>query len=132
MIDGRGGRHSLVSQSHLPSRIQTTGVENTIDQSVLDDVIARVVEVADPEKIILFGSAARGGMTRNSDIDLLIIRKGGHSRRLVGQIYRRLRGVEIAVDAIVVSPEDVERYKDSHALVIKPALREGTVVYGGA
>ena len=38
-------------------------------------------------------------------------------------------GSALAVDAIVVSPADVERYKDSHPLVIKPALREGRVVY---
>ena len=100
-----------------------------LKQSVLDDVIARIVEVAEPEKIILFGSAAAGGMGRDSDVDLLIIREGGHCWKLVGRMYRKLRGVGVAVDAIVVSPEDVERYKDSHALVIKPALREGRVVY---
>ena len=40
-----------------------------------------------------------------------------------------LIGVGHAVDVIVVTPEDVERYRDSHALVIAPALREGKVVY---
>ncbi len=100
-----------------------------VEQRVLDDVIERIVDVAEPEKIILFGSAARGGMGPNSDIDLLIIKHGGDALDLMGRIYRRLHGVGAAVDAIVVSPEDVERYKDSHALVIKPALRDGTVVY---
>ena len=101
----------------------------TLDTGVLDDLVARVVEVAEPEKIVLFGSAARGQMDRNSDVDLLVIRKGGDSHSLVSRIYRRLRGIGVAVDVVVVSPEDVERYKDSHALVIKPALREGRVVY---
>ena len=50
----------------------------------------------------------------------------------MGQIYRNLHGVGAAVDALVVTPEDVERFKDSHALVIKPALREGKVVYEAA
>ncbi len=100
-----------------------------VEQRVLDDVIERIVDVAEPEKIILFGSAARGGMGPNSDIDLLIIKQGGDALDLMGRIYRRLHGVGAAVDAIVVSPEDVERYRDSHALVIKPALRDGTVVY---
>ena len=40
--------------------------------------------------------------------------------------------IRVAVDAIVVAPSNVERYKHSHALVIKPALREGTVVYEAA
>ncbi len=100
-----------------------------LDQSILDDIIGRIVEVADPEKIILFGSAAQGGMGPNSDIDLLIIKKGQDLRNLTARIYRSMFGVGAAVDAIVVTPEDVERYKDSHALIIKPALREGIVVY---
>ena len=101
----------------------------TLEQAILDDIIGRIVEAAQPERIILFGSAARGEMGPNSDVDLLIIRQGGHSRRLMGQLYRRLHGVGAAVDAVMVSPAEVERYKDSHALVIKPALAEGRVVY---
>ena len=104
-------------------------VRGMLDQSVLDDIVGRVVEVAVPEKIILFGSAARGTMGRNSDVDLLIVKRGTDLRKLTGQIYRRLRGVGAAVDAIMVTPDDVERYRDTHALVIKPALREGKVVY---
>ena len=99
------------------------------NQEILAEVIRRVVEVANPEKIILFGSAARGDMTCNSDLDLLIIKEGGDPLDLMGQIYMRLHGVGAAVDAIVVAPEDVERFKNSHALVIKPALLEGKVIY---
>jgi predicted nucleotidyltransferase len=104
----------------------------TLDPKILDDIIRRIVEVAQPEKIILFGSAARGEMGPHSDVDLLIIKAGADALDLMGQIYRNLHGVGAAVDAIVVTPEDVERYKDSHALVIKPALREGKVVYEAA
>lgn len=101
----------------------------TLEPKVLDDIVNRIVEAARPDKIILFGSAARGEMGPHSDVDLLIIRKGGHSRKLVGQIYRKLHGVGAAVDTVMVSPADMERYKDSHALIIKPALAEGRVVY---
>ena len=100
-----------------------------LDQSTLDDIIRRVVEVAEPERIILFGSAVRGAMARNSDVDLLIVKEGGDAKSLTAQIYENLYGVRVAVDAILVSPADLERYKDSHALVIKPALQEGRVVY---
>lgn len=100
-----------------------------LDQETLDSIVGRIVEVAQPERIILFGSAARGEMGRNSDVDLLIVKDGADALDLMAQIYRKLHGVGAAVDAIVVSPADVERYKDSHALVIKPALREGRVVY---
>ena len=115
----------------MAAETQQVGIGNTmtLERAVLDDIIKRIVETAQPERIILFGSAARDEMGPNSDVDLLIIRKGGHSRKLVGQIYRKLHGVGAAVDAVMVSPADVERYKDSHALIIKPALAEGRVIY---
>ena len=102
---------------------------HVLDQGILDDVVRRIVEVAQPEKIILFGSAASGRMGPHSDIDLLIVKEGAQRRTLAGRIYDNLHGAGVAVDVIVVTPADIERYKDSHALVIKPALKEGKVIY---
>ena len=101
----------------------------TLEQGTLDDIIGRIVEAVQPERIILFGSAARGDMSRNSDVDLLVVKEGENAWTVMGRIYENLYGVDAAVDAVVVSPEELERYKDSHALVIKPALQEGRVVY---
>jgi len=99
-------------------------------RDILDEVIRRIVQVADPEKIILFGSAARGESGPNSDLDLLVVKSGPtHRGRLAEDIYMNLIGVGEAVDVVVVTPEDVDRYKGCHALVIKPALREGKVIY---
>jgi predicted nucleotidyltransferase len=103
--------------------------KKTIAPEQLHKIIRRIVEVAQPEKIILFGSAARGEMGPHSDVDLLVIKSDAHRLELTGQIYRHMHGVGAAVDIIVVTPEDVERYRHSHALVIAPALREGKVVY---
>ncbi len=101
-----------------------------VDISGLAEVVRRIVEVAHPDKIILFGSAARGEMGPNSDLDLLVIKSGPiHRGRLTENIYMNLFGVGQAVDLIVVTPEDVERYRDSFCLVIEPALREGKVIY---
>ena len=102
---------------------------NEIEQTVLDEIIHRIVETAQPEKIIMFGSAARGEMGPHSDVDLLVIKSGAHRRRLAQEIYMNMMGAGQAVDVIVVTPEDIERYKDSFALVIEPALREGKVIY---
>lgn len=101
-----------------------------VKSKVLGEIVRRIVKVAKPEKIIMFGSAARGKMGPNSDVDLLVI-KGGkfHRRRLAGKIYMNLHGVGQAVDVIVATPRDVERYKDCFALVYYPAVREGKVVY---
>ncbi len=103
--------------------------KRTLDQGTFDDVIARIVEVAEPERIVLFGSTVRGSRGANSDLDLLIIKDGADPLDLMARVYRRLHGVGAAVDAVVVSSDEVERFKDSHALVIKPALQEGEVVY---
>lgn len=100
-----------------------------VAQAVIDEIIRRVVEAAQPEKIIMFGSAARGEMGPHSDIDLLVVKSGAHRRQVAQEIYMNMMGVGQAVDVVVVTPEDVERYKDSFALVIEPALREGRVIY---
>ena len=99
------------------------------DPAILADTIKQVVAAAQPDKIVLFGSAAHGTMGPDSDLDLLVIKGGKFNRhRVTTAIYRQLSG-EIAVDAIVVTPEEVERYRNSHCLVICPAMREGKVVY---
>ncbi|MGH7771919.1 MAG: nucleotidyltransferase domain-containing protein [Candidatus Binatia bacterium] len=106
--------------------------KKALNKKLLQEIVRRIVEVARPEKIILFGSAARGELGPNSDVDLLIVKSGKYNRsRLAGDIYMNLHGVGQAVDVIVVTPEDVERYRDTHCLVIKPALREGKEVYHG-
>lgn len=102
------------------------------EQAIIDDVIDRIVDVAAPERIILFGSTARGDLGKDSDVDLLIVKDGEDALTLMSRIYREMRGVGVAVDALVVSTEDVERYKNSHSLIIKPALQEGVVVYESA
>lgn len=104
----------------------------SLDDVTLDAIVRRVVDVAQPEKIILFGSAARGDMGPDSDVDLLVIRDTEDTRALAAQIQRRLRGVRVAIDVTVVTPAHVERYRNSRGLVIKPALREGRAVYDAA
>ena len=87
--------------------------------------------VTEPDKIVLFGSAARGEMGPHSDLDLLVIKGGKFSRRrLVTDIYSHLAGAGAAVDIIVATPAEVERYRNSHCMVICPAMKEGKVVYG--
>ncbi len=104
--------------------------KNRVAQNVLDEIIRRVVKVARPVRIIFFESVARGEIGPNSDVDLLVVKKGRFDRsRLVGDIYRNLHGVGQAVDVVVVTSEEVERYRHTHCLVVKPALREGREVY---
>ncbi len=95
-----------------------------IDDERLDRIIRRIVEVAQPEKIILFGFAARGALGPNSDLDLLVIKSCPRRSTVAMQIYSKLAGMGCALDIIVVTPEDVERHGYSPDLVTEPALRE--------
>jgi uncharacterized protein len=101
------------------------------DPAILADIVKRVVEAAEPEKIVLFGSAARGEMGPHSDIDILVIKRGKFNYwRLLKIIREGLRDVDMPIDVVVATPEDIERYRDSHCMVICPAMREGKVIYG--
>jgi uncharacterized protein len=106
---------------------QPTGEGNG---DVLAEIVRRIVRVAAPERIVMFGSAARGEAGPDSDLDLLVIKPGDYHRgRLTEEIYVSPIGAGQAVDVVVVTPEDVERYRDALGLVIGPALREGRVIY---
>ncbi len=64
--------------------------------SKLKEVIDRAVEAATPLKIILFGSAARDNMSKNSDLDLLVVvPDGSHRREIAHKIYRSLFGAGV-------------------------------------
>ncbi len=100
------------------------------DDAVIDEIVRRVVEVAVPDRIILFGSAARGEMGPDSDLDFLVIKSGEYDRaRLEGELYVAMRGIGLAADFILVTPQQVERYKHVKFLVIHPALNEGVDMY---
>ena len=104
--------------------------KRALSDDLLREIVARIVLVAEPECIFLFGSAARGEMGRNSDVDLLVIKRGPFDyAQLAGDIYVHLHGVGQAVDVVLVTPEQVEQYRDTHCLIIAPALREGREVY---
>jgi uncharacterized protein len=101
-----------------------------LSETILEDIIQRIVAVAQPERIILFGSAARGEMGPHSDVDVLVVKGGDYNpSQVVSDIYMSLYGVRQAVDVLVVTPEQLEQYRDRHCLVIAPALREGKEVY---
>ena len=93
----------------------------------------RLVEQFRPQRVILFGSQARGTADARSDVDLLVIcpvPSGQGSRRaLMVAMDRALRGVEVATDVIILTPEEFERDRQIPGTVARPAWREGRVLY---
>ncbi len=99
-------------------------------EDILNETIKRILSVVRPSRIILFGSAVRGEMGANSDIDLLVVVPSGlHRRKTAQKIYRNLIGVGFAADIVVVTEDDIEEFKDRNGMVIRPALEEGKVLY---
>lgn len=99
-------------------------------EDILNDIVKRIIKIVHPIKIILFGSAARGEMGPNSDFDLLVIVPSGiHRRRTAQKIYRNLIGVGFASDIIVITEDDLKQFKDNIGMVIRPAIKEGRVLY---
>lgn len=97
---------------------------------ILREIIARVVQIAHPQRLILFGSAARGEMGPDSDVDLLVVvREPVQRRDLAGEIYRNLHGLQVPVDVVVVTENDVREFGNKLGTVLYPALKEGIVVY---
>jgi len=95
-----------------------------------DQAVRRIREVSTPCRIILFGSAARGNMGPDSDLDMLVVVPNGSHRRVTAQrIYRQLADLGFAVDVVVVTEEDVSRYADTQGMVIGTALSEGRDLY---
>ncbi len=100
-------------------------VEKTIDM-----MVQRIVTGVHPQRIILFGSYARGTANADSDVDLLVVLpKNGSKRRKAVEIYQLLAGMGVPKDVIVVTPEEIEKYQHVPGTIIQPALREGKVVY---
>jgi len=97
----------------------------------ISQALERIVAVAQPRRVVLFGSVARGEFGPESDLDFLVIVKGPvHRRQTAQRIYHNLHGVDAAVDVVVVTEEDVELFGDKNGLILRPALREGREVYG--
>jgi predicted nucleotidyltransferase len=104
-----------------------------IDDALLSEIVRRILSVAAPDKIILFGSAAAGKMTADSDIDLLIVGADArHQRTLAVRLRDALRGLGYPFDVIVISTEWFEESKGVIGGVAYPANKYGTVVYEGA
>jgi predicted nucleotidyltransferase len=97
---------------------------------ILKETIERILAVVQPKKVLLFGSAVRGEMHKDSDIDLLVVVSSGlHRRKTAQKIYRNMIGLGFAVDIIVVTEDDVDQFKDHIGMIIQPALEEGKVLY---
>ena len=104
-----------------------------IDGALIQEIVRRVLSVARPDRIILFGSAATGRMTRDSDIDLLIVEARPKDRRRESvEIGDALRGMGFPFDVLVISADWFEASKNVIGGIAYPANKYGKVIYAAA
>ena len=98
------------------------------------DLLAKaIVKYHKPEKIILFGSAARGDYRTNSDIDLLIIKNSDKKKAYrIKEIFESLRNIQriYPLDPIVYTPQEIKERIAIGDYFIKRILKEGKILYG--
>jgi len=105
-------------------------LSGSIDRVVMDEIVRRIVVSARPLRIVLFGSAARGTMGRDSDVDVLVVVPDGVPIRATSQdLHVRMAGVSVPVDIVVATPAVLERYANSRGLIYREALRDGRELY---
>lgn len=101
-----------------------------IDAHLTSEVVRRILRVAKPERVILFGSAARGELTPDSDIDLLVLEPAPVDTRQRSVLFAdALRGLGFPFDVIVMTSDRFEETKDVIGGVAYPAHKFGRVIY---
>ena len=104
-----------------------------ISQTLVIEIVERILSVAEPQRIILFGSAATEQMTKDSDIDLLVLESApGDTRKESVRIRQAMRGLGYSFDIIVIAAERFEESKNVVGGIAYPANKYGKVIYEAA
>lgn len=124
MAAGLGPSPRALARRHSGPRLM-------ISEPQIAAAVDRLAQAAQPERILLFGSHARGEAGEESDLDLLVIETEVPDRAAeMVRLRRLLRPLRIPVDILVYSRAEVERWGNQPGSALFWALREGKVVYG--
>ncbi|MBM4136106.1 MAG: nucleotidyltransferase domain-containing protein [Nitrospirota bacterium] len=99
-------------------------------ESYLKNIVDKIINNFNPDKIILFGSYAYGHPTVDSDMDIMIVMdtdEKPHKRAV--SVRKVLKGIGIPKDIIVKTPEEFERFKDIVGTIVYPAAHKGRIIY---
>ena len=101
-----------------------------VNEAVLDEIVRRLVEAVDPDRIILFGSRARGDHRPDSDVDLLLVKpSSAPPHRRVIPAYQAMAGLLVPTEILWRTPDEIEDWSQVGSHFTTRALREGRVLY---
>ena len=101
-----------------------------ISEKIIFQAANSLVEKFLPDRIILFGSYANGTAEERSDVDLLVITTfKGKRRKLIVEMDRALRGINIGLDIVILTPEEFARDREIPGTIARPASLEGKILY---
>ncbi len=104
-----------------------------LDDMTINEIVKRILRVMRPTRIILFGSAATDRMSRDSDIDLLVLEDTpGDTRRESIRLRQELCGLGYPFDVIVMDTRRFEESKDVFGGIAYPANKSGRTIYEAA
>ncbi len=104
--------------------------ERAVPTRLIEKMVQRIVRRFHPERVILFGSHARGEAGPDSDVDLLVVMPfDGFKHKKQAEIRVALHDIRVPKDIIVTTPEDFAWRKDVVGTIEYPAAREGRVLY---
>lgn len=102
-------------------------------EAKIAEMVRRIVAGFDPERVILFGSRARGTHRPDSDVDLMVVMPVTQPKRdQVVSIRVALSDIGVAKDVVVVTSDEFERYCDQNGTIVQPAAKDGRVLYARA
>lgn len=103
-----------------------------ITEKTILEAAGRLVEKFHPDRIILFGSYARGTADEHSDVDLLVITKVVTQKnriKMMTEMNGTLNGLGFAKDVVALSPEEYEEDKDIPGTIARYVSKEGKMLY---
>ena len=103
---------------------------NRAKTDLIQDIVRRVVETVQPQRVVLFGSRARGDSRPDSDFDLLVITESDEPRyRRSIPLYVALADLPVEVEVVVYTPDEVAEWSAVPQAFVSTAVREGITLY---
>jgi predicted nucleotidyltransferase len=110
--------------------MQHVGETMVSEKQLLHEIVTRIRLAVRPQRIVLFGSRARGSARDDSDFDFLVVKPSTKPRyRRSAPIYRVLADLPVEVEVMVYTPQEIRQWRHVPEAFVTTALREGKVLY---